>query len=115
MLDGASLCDDPHRRRRGWIERCSVETAEHVDDGKPGVFQGGAQFVNPIQAPHVAANPGGSNAQLLFELSRSVQQGDGEVEADDCGSTLGEGQRVPPMATPDINETTRLRQLEQIP
>jgi hypothetical protein len=67
------------------------------------------------QAPHVTANPGGSTAQFHLKLSCPVQQRDGEVEADDLDSTLGEREPVPAMTTPNVNDASRMREAKEIP
>jgi hypothetical protein len=51
VLDGVtSLSDDPHRRRRGWIEWRSIGTAEHTFDRESDVFEPSAQFFDSVQA-----------------------------------------------------------------
>jgi hypothetical protein len=50
-----------------------------------------------------------------LELSRPVQQGDGEVEAHDLGPTLGERECVPAMTTPNVNDPSGISKLNEIP
>jgi hypothetical protein len=87
-----------------------VEEPERVhDDGSIGTF--GSKW----QAPHVAANPTAANSQFLLQLPGPIEQGNGEVEADDIGSTFAEREGVLAMTTPDVNDPRRRRQLEQSP
>ena len=82
-----------------------------------GIHHDGAicAFGSKWKAPHVPANPTGVNARFLGELSCSMQQGNGKVEAEDLGATFGEGERMSPMTTPNVNHARCRRQLEQIP
>jgi hypothetical protein len=77
-----------------------VEESErvHHDDGA-GAF--GANW----QPPQVTTHPVGGRAKFARNLSRAVQKGRREVEADDVESTLfRQGDRVSPMATTDVDD-----------
>ena len=76
-----------------------VEESERIhQDGSAGAF--GSKW----QPPHVTTDPTDLRAKFGRELSRSVQEGDREVEANDVSSTLRKGERMPPMTTTDVND-----------
>jgi hypothetical protein len=67
------------------------------------------------QSPHVASDPACVNAKVGTQTLRSHQQGDREVDASDFSSALRHCERVPPMATADINDPGTRRKVEKIP
>ena len=76
-----------------------VEESERVHhDDSAGAF--GANW----QPPHVTTDPMGRRAKFGRNLSRAVQKGGREVEADDVESTFRQGDRVSPMTTTDVDD-----------
>jgi hypothetical protein len=94
----------------GFVLVFGVEEAKRIhQDGTASTF--GSKW----QAPHVTANPTDPQTMFLGQVSRSIQQGDGEIEANDLGSALGKGERMTPMTATDVNDARRRRELEQVP
>lgn len=80
-----------------------VEESERInDDGSAGAS--GSKW----QSTHITTNPADPSRTFRRELSRPVQECDREVEADDRSSSLRKGERMPPMATADIEDAARL-------